>query len=161
MPKSTVDVSKALARTPATQRKRKYIPNQRDIIFWDFLPQIDSNESLEVLSDRPLPMQVGHEQMYPRHALVMTERKINADGLALVIPITTQPKDTPIDPKPYVFSIPAGLGIKTRGFVLINQFKAIDITLRKPEYIERAPEAFFREVSERLSKLTSLPKNLN
>ncbi|MDF3819611.1 endoribonuclease MazF [Leptospira sp. 96542] len=108
--------------------KRKYIPNQGDIVWLNFNPQ------------------AGHEQMGRRPALVLSPLQYNLKtSLAIFCPITSKEKG-------YPFEVPI-LGKKIKGSVLSDQIKSLDWTRRNAEFIEAIEKSALKEVEENLKLL--------
>jgi len=99
-----------------------YIPNQGDIIYLDFNPQ------------------AGHEQNGRRPALVVSnETYNNITKMALVCPITNTNRNFPLH-------VPLDLCTKTTGYIMCEQVKALDISVRNASLIEIAPSNIIQEV---------------
>ncbi len=93
----------------------KYSPEQGDIILINFNPQS------------------WHEQKGQRPALVVSNRFFNnLTNLALVCPITQTKRGFPLH-------VALGTSIKTRGFVMCEQVKSLDLIARKARLVEKAP----------------------
>jgi len=93
-----------------------YFPEQGDIVFMDFDPQ------------------VGFEQQGRRPALVVSSRIYNRHcKLAIVCPISNADKG-------HAFHIPLDNNTQTTGVVLCDQVRALDITARNAVYVEAAPD---------------------
>jgi mRNA interferase MazF len=106
-----------------------YIPKRGDLVWLDFVSQ------------------AGHEQSGKRPALVVSPAQYNAKvGLALFMPITSQPKGYPFE-----VSLPENLPIA--GVVLTDQAKRLDWNARKTEYICAIPEKYIREALNKLMVL--------
>jgi mRNA interferase MazF len=89
---------------------------QGDIIWLDFTPQ------------------AGHEQKGRRPALVVSNNTFNRfSHLAIVCPITNTLKG-------YPFHITLDNRTKTRGAILCDQARTLDIHAREYEYIEAIPQ---------------------
>ncbi|MGB3366448.1 MAG: type II toxin-antitoxin system PemK/MazF family toxin [Acidaminobacteraceae bacterium] len=99
-----------------------YIPNQGDIIYLDFDPQ------------------AGHEQMDRRPALVVSnETYNNITKMALVCPITNTSRNFPLH-------VPLDLSTQTTGYIMCEQVKALDISVRNASLKEKAPSNIIQEV---------------
>ena len=70
-------------------------------------------------------------------------------GLAVVVPITNQPKE-------YPFEVPLPAGLTVSGVVLSDAVKNLDWRARKIRYVERAPRDVLAGVQERLGLLLGL-----
>lgn len=106
-----------------------YTPEQGDIIWLDFNPQI------------------GHEQANRRPALVLSPSEYNSKvRLALVCPITNRIKGYPFE-----VVIPGGLAVS--GVVLADQIKSLDWHLRQAEFLGKAPTFLIREVVDKINTL--------
>ena len=102
-------------------KSRKYIPDQGDIVWLDFNPQL------------------GHEQRGRRPALVISLKAYNEKtGLGLFCPITSKEKG-------YPFEVSV-LGKTIDGCVLSDQVKSLDWRVRNIEYIEKVQKENFSEV---------------
>lgn len=89
--------------------------HQGDIVYLDFDPQ------------------AGHEQKGRRPALVISNKLFNTFcNLAMVCPITNTNKDHP-------FHVRLEEPLKTKGVILCDQARILDITARNASFIERAP----------------------
>lgn len=103
---------------------RNWIPQAGDLIFIDFDPQ------------------AGREQAGTRPALVLSPTAYNAKaGLALVCPITNQPKG-------YPFEVPMPEGQKITGVVLADQVKCVDWRVRRARRVETAPLSVINTVRQ-------------
>ncbi len=93
----------------------KYTPEQGDIILLNLNPQS------------------GHEQKGQRPALVVSNRVFNKlTNLALVCPVTQTQRGFPLH-------VALGTGIKTKGFVMCEQVKSLDLVARQARFVEKAP----------------------
>ena len=89
-----------------------YIPEQGDIVWLDFNPQL------------------GHEQRGRRPAVVISRKAYNEKiGLALFCPVTSKEKGYPFEVKV--------TGKKINGCILSDQVKSLDWTVRDIEFIEK------------------------
>ena len=83
--------------------------------------------------------QIGHEQQGRRPALVVSNETFNKfSKLAIVCPITNKDKDHPFHLKLDERSI-------TKGVILCDQTRTLDIIARKYEYIENLPNDILHE----------------
>ncbi|MGL5805136.1 MAG: endoribonuclease MazF [Xenococcaceae cyanobacterium] len=99
-----------------------YCPEQGDIIWLDFNPQL------------------GREQANRRPSLVLSPFDYNRTvKLVLVCPITSRSKGYPFE-----VLIPDGLAVS--GVILSDQIKSFDWQLRKSEFICKAPDNIIRQV---------------
>jgi len=99
-----------------------YTPQQGDIVYLDFDPQ------------------AGHEQRGRRPALVVSNYTYNKiTRMALVCPITNTDR---------AFPLHVGLENRTQttGFIMCEQVKALDITVRNASFYEKAPDDIVQEV---------------
>ena len=104
---------------------------QGDIIWMDFNPQ------------------AGHEQAGRRPALVISNSKFNSTGaLAMVCPITNTKTRQAIRPE-----LPDTL--KTKGCVLCDQARFVDLVARNAEFEEKAPPKLVRTVLDTIQILLS------
>ena len=95
---------------------------QGNIIWLDFNPQI------------------GHEQNGRRPALVISNETFNDfSKMAIVCPITSMDKNHP-------FHVRLNEKTKTKGVILFDQARTLDIKARKYELIENIPEDILSEV---------------
>ncbi len=109
-----------------------YIPQQGDIIWINFTPQ------------------VGREQAGRRPAIVISPIKYNRRvGLALVCPITTKVKGYPFE-----VILPSGLAVS--GVILADQVKSLDWQQREADFICKAPPEVTVEVISLLRTLMPL-----
>ncbi len=77
--------------------------------------------------------QSGHKQKSQRTALVVSNWVFNKlINLALVCPITQTKRGFPLH-------VALGASIKTRGFVMCEQVKSLDLVARKARLVEKAP----------------------
>jgi len=108
-----------------------YIPKQGDIIAMDFNPT------------------KGHEQQGRRPAVVVSNASYNnfARGIALVCPITSTDRGIPIQIKLDGRTI-------TSGVIMTDQVKALDLTKRNAEYIEKIPNDILYEICDIISGFT-------
>ncbi|MCL2174698.1 MAG: type II toxin-antitoxin system PemK/MazF family toxin [Treponema sp.] len=84
--------------------------------------------------------QIGHEQKGRRPALVISNEIFNNfSKLAIVCPITSNDKNHP-------FHIKLDEKTKTKGVILCDQARTLDINARKYEFIENIPENILLEV---------------
>jgi mRNA interferase MazF len=82
----------------------------------------------------------GHEQKGHRPALVISKTLFNErTGLAIVCPLTTTERG-------YPFHVEVAGDPHVRGFVMVEQVKAIDYRARKARPIGRASEELLDEV---------------
>jgi mRNA interferase MazF len=81
-----------------------------------------------------LDPQVGFEQAGRRPVLVLSEKEFNTlTHLALICPITSKIKGHKLE-------VPLPPILKTKGAALPFHIKSLDISGRKAEYIENAPD---------------------
>lgn len=90
----------------------------------------------------------GHEQRGRRPVILVTPLAFNQLGLQLVAPITSGG----------AFARHRGFAVdlasaKTKGVILCNQLRTIDLAARKGRHIERAPAA---AVEDMLAKIRTL-----
>lgn len=98
----------------------------------------------------PLDPVAGHEQRGARPALVLTSREFNRLGDTLVAPITQGGNFA----RHAGFAIQLdGTGCKTRGVVLINKIRMLDLAARKARKIERVPSEVIDDALARLSAI--------
>ena len=84
--------------------------------------------------------QIGHEQKGRRPALVISNETFNHfSKLAIVCPITNMNKNHP-------FHIKLDENTKTKGVILCDQARTLDINARNYEFIENIPENIMLEV---------------
>ena len=96
--------------------------NQGDIIKINFNPQ------------------VGHEQAGYRPALVVSNNIFNANAkLAILCPITTSDNKFPLH-------IPLDDRTQTKGFILCEHVKTVDLKARKYTFVEKIPMDILRQV---------------
>ena len=108
---------------------------QGDIIWLDFDPQI------------------GHEQKGRRPALVVSNETFNRfSHLAIVCPITSTDKDHP-------FHVKLDGRTKTRGVILSDQARTLDLCTRNNKFIEKIPDDILFEVIDIISGFIELEGN--
>ena len=96
--------------------------NQGEIILLDFNPQS------------------GHEQAGYRPAVVISTKYYNLiTGLVIVCPITRTPDKFPLH-------IPLDNRTKTKGFVLCEHIKALDLSSRGYKRVENIPANILKEI---------------
>lgn len=101
---------------------RRYVPRKGDFIALSFDPQS------------------GHEQKGRRPALVVSNDLFNRHtGLAIVCPLTNVDRQFP-----FHLAVPATSSLS--GFVMVEQVKSIDYTMRGAKFIRRAPTDFVNDV---------------
>ena len=106
-----------------------YYPQQRDLIWLDFNPQL------------------GREQANRRPALVLSPSEYNRKvQLAIVCPITNQIKGYPFE-----VLLPEGLAVS--GVILADQIKSFDWRSRNAEFICQAPIVTGEQVVNKLNIL--------
>jgi mRNA interferase MazF len=110
-------------------RKKPYVPDRGDAVWITLDPQ------------------AGHEQGGRRPALVLSPAAYNGRvGLALLCPITGQPKGYPFE-----VEIPARLAVT--GVVLADHVKSLDWQARKASRICTVPQEVVAAVISRLNAL--------
>ena len=101
---------------------RRYVPRKGDFITLSFDPQS------------------GHEQKGRRPALVVSNDLFNRHtGLAIVCPLTNADRRFP-----FHLAVPATSSLS--GFVMVEQVKSVDYTMRGAKLIRRAPTDFVNDV---------------
>ena len=105
-----------------------YMAKQGDIVNMDFNPTR------------------GHEQQGRRPAVVVSNASYHqfAQGIAIVCPIANTDKGIPLRPK-------LDGRTKTTGVVMTDQVKALDLTMRHAEFVERLPKDILAEVCDIVS----------
>ena len=84
--------------------------------------------------------QLGHEQKGRRPALVISNNLFNKySAIAIVCPITSTDKNHPLHVK-------LNEKTKTKGVILCDQVKTMDIKVRNFKYIETIPEDILEDV---------------
>ncbi|OGI93916.1 hypothetical protein A3A03_01950 [Candidatus Nomurabacteria bacterium RIFCSPLOWO2_01_FULL_40_18] len=110
--------------------KNMYIPDQGDIIYFNFSPSI------------------GREQKGVRPAIVISRDIFNqSSGLAIVCPITSKQKLYPFEVLVEVDQI--------YGFALIDQARAIDYNAREFKFVSRAPMILVEEIKAKFISIVS------
>lgn len=100
----------------------RYIPEQGDIVYLDFDPQI------------------GHEQKGKRPAMIVSNNTYNKfTNIAMVCPITNTYRDYPLH-------VELDERTKTTGVIMCEQVKALDINARKATFQEKVPTDIVEEV---------------
>jgi mRNA interferase MazF len=108
---------------------RTYVPHCGDVVWISLNPQ------------------AGHEQAGRRPAVVLSPQSYNSKvGLAILCPITSQPKGYPFE---VIF--PAGLPVA--GAILSDQVKSLDWRARNAELICTLPTETISEVLQKLATL--------
>jgi len=109
--------------------RRTYVPRCGDVVWISLNPQ------------------AGHEQAGRRPVVVLSPQSYNSKvGLAILCPITSQPKGYPFE-----VLLPAGLPVA--GAILSDQVKSLDWRARHAELICTFPA---ETISEALQKLATL-----
>ncbi len=99
-----------------------YIPEQGDIIFLKFDPQI------------------GREQKGNRPAFVVSNNTFNQfTKLAIVCPITNTDRGFPLH-------VSLDERTKTTGVIMCDQAKSLDVSARGIAFVEKVPEDIVKEV---------------
>lgn len=84
--------------------------------------------------------QQGHEQAGKRPAVVVSNNFFNAkSNMTLVCPITNTNNNYPLH-------IPLDEGTRTKGVILCEHIKALDITARQYKIVEHLPKDILQEV---------------
>lgn len=100
----------------------RYIPQKGDFITLSFDPQ------------------AGHEQKGRRPALVVSNDLFNKHtGLAMVCPVTNTDRNFP-----FHLAVPSGSSLT--GFVMVEQVKSIDYTVRRSKFVESVSREFVEDV---------------
>ena len=100
----------------------RYVPRKGDFITVSFDPQ------------------AGHEQKGRRPALVVSNDLFNRHtGLAIVCPVTNKDRRFP-------FHLAFPQGSSLTGFVMVEQVKSIDYSMRRAKFVKRAPVEFVDDV---------------
>ena len=111
--------------------RRAYVPRRGDVVWISLNPQ------------------AGHEQAGRRPAVVLSPQSYNSKvGLAILCPITSQPKGYPFE-----VLLPAGLPVA--GAVLSDQVKSLDWHARGAELICTLPAGTISEALQKLATLLS------
>ena len=93
----------------------------------------------------------GHEQAGRRPALILSSQAYHAmSSLAVICPITSGGR------RNWRFKAPLPEGLKTTGFVLVDQVRAIDRTARPLKFVERVPLQTLAEIRGLLAALLQL-----
>nr|WP_321306861.1 endoribonuclease MazF [uncultured Sphaerochaeta sp.] len=106
-----------------------YIPEEGDIVWLDFTPPL------------------GSEQAGRRPGLVVSPKKYNKIGLALICPITSKQKGYPFE-----ISLSSSDGF-TSGVVLADQIRSLDWKARNASFKETAGSAVVDGVKDLLMLL--------
>jgi len=111
--------------------RRTYVPRCGDVVWISLNPQ------------------AGHEQAGRRPAVVLSPQSYNSKvGLAILCPITSQPKGYPFE-----VLLPAGLPVA--GAILSDQVKSLDWRARHAELICTLPTGTISEALQKLATLLS------
>jgi mRNA interferase MazF len=106
-----------------------YVPDSGDFIWLSFDPQ------------------AGHERGGRRPALVLSPKIYNQkSGLALVCPVTNQPKGYPFE-----ITVPGGHGVT--GVILADHVRSVDWKARQAKELGRCPAEVANDVLARLAPL--------
>ena len=90
---------------------------------------------------------MGTEQAGRRPSLILTPLGYHQrSGRAVICPITSSRR-------PWAFNVPLPSGMKTYGFVLVDQIRTIERSARMIDVVERAPIELVSEVRGRLAAL--------
>ncbi len=106
----------------------EFVPERGDVVYLDHDPR------------------AGHEQGGRRPALVISPKKFNQTGLALLCPITNTRKEWGFN-----VDLPEGLGVT--GVILSDQIKSLDWSARKAEFHSKVPGAVIEEVIGKIKTL--------
>lgn len=107
----------------------QFVPDRGDIVWVSLNPQ------------------AGHEQSGRRPALIVSPAGYNAKvGLAILCPITSQPKG-------YPFEVVIPEGQKVQGAVLSDQVKSLGWKAKKVRLICKLPDAITEDVLIKLNTL--------
>jgi mRNA interferase MazF len=110
----------------------RYVPERGDILWLTFDPQ------------------AGHEQAGRRPALVLSPAAYNRRAsLAIVCPITSQPKGYPFE-----VALPEGSAIS--GVVLADHVKSADWAVRRAQFVAKAPADVLADVTAKLRPLLGI-----
>ena len=89
----------------------------------------------------------GHEQAGRRPAVVLSPQSYNSKvGLAILCPVTSQPKG-------YPFEVLLSAGLPVAGAILSDQVKSLDWRARNVELICTSPTETISEVLQKLATL--------
>ena len=110
-----------------------YNPQQGDIITMDFTPT------------------KGHEQRGRRPAVVVSNASFNnfARGVALVCPVTNTDRNIAIH-------IKLDDRTTTKGVIMTDQVKALDLTARNAKFVEKLPTDILYEICDIISGYTEI-----
>ncbi|MDQ0318868.1 mRNA-degrading endonuclease toxin of MazEF toxin-antitoxin module [Pararhizobium capsulatum DSM 1112] len=90
----------------------------------------------------------GREQAKARYVLIITEKRFNALGTPVIVPITSGGQFARFQGVTVSLS---GAGTQSAGVVLCNQLRAIDLKARGARYIEKVPDFIIDDVLARVS----------
>jgi len=114
-----------------------YVPEQGDIILLEFDPQ------------------AGHEQKGKRPAFVVSNSVFNHfTKMAIVCPITNTDRGFPLH-------ISLDETTKTKGVIMCEQVKSLDVSARKASFLEKAPKDILDEVIDVLIGFVEIPTTSN
>lgn len=113
----------------------EYEARQGDIIWLNFDPQ------------------AGHEQKGRRPAVVVSNDTFNAftKTAAMICPITNTDRGIPIQ-------IKLDKNTKTKGVIMCDQAKILDLQIRQAEFIEKVPDSILFEVTDTISAIIEIEK---
>ena len=110
---------------------RTYVPRCGDVVWISLNPQ------------------AGHEQAGRRPAVVLSPQSYNSKvGLAILCPVTSQPKG-------YPFEVLLPTGLPVAGAILSDQVKSLDWRARNAELICALPPETIAEALQKLATLLS------
>ncbi len=110
-----------------------YVPQRGDIVHLAFDPA------------------TGCEMQGPHFGLVISGKLFNAQGLAMMCPISRGGAAASLTYGTVVTLM--GLGLQTQGAVHCHQLKALDWRQRKARFKEACPQALMDEVSARVTAI--------
>ena len=110
-----------------------YIPEQGDIVLLEFDPQ------------------AGHEQKGKRPAFVASNNTFNKfTKIAIVCPVTATEKGFPLH-------VQLDERTKTKGVIMCEQAKSLDVSARHASFLEKAPIDILEEVVDILMGFVEMP----
>jgi mRNA interferase MazF len=116
-------------------KKSGYVPDQGDLVWFDFDPQ------------------AGHEQGGRRPAVVLSPKAYNQlIGLALVCPVTNREKG-------YPFEVKLPIGLPITGVILADHIKSQDWRARRAELIGKLDETMLSATLQRAGSLLQLKRD--
>ena len=95
---------------------------------------------------------LGHEQADYRPALVLSQDLFNDNTRQIVVcPITSKARQLPM-------RIALDERTETAGYIICDQIRTIDITARKPSFVEKMPKDLLESALETIMAVFQMPE---